>query len=218
MANFKRLLLVDDSEIDRRILRNILSKRFEITEVGNGYAALELLMNKKSGIDGMLLDISMPVLDGFDVLRVMTENKIKLPVALVTAEATAENVKFASQFGISDFISKPFDSQTVLDKICRIFGVSKDVPQEKGAEDRVVGSETYATDSYISKLTAIYDTFLKNSGLDPSHCARFKAHGDFAYRIRSCAQAGYRRNRPQDDEQGCVFLQYRSDGNAVALF
>ena len=106
MASFKRLLLVDDSEIDRRILRNILSKRFEITEVGNGYAALELLMNKKSGIDGMLLDISMPVLDGFDVLRVMTENKIKLPVALVTAEATAENVKHASQFGISDFISK----------------------------------------------------------------------------------------------------------------
>ena len=48
MASFKRLLLVDDSEIDRRILRNILSKRFEITEVGNGYAALELLMKKGS--------------------------------------------------------------------------------------------------------------------------------------------------------------------------
>ena len=172
MASFKRLLLVDDSEIDRRILRNILSKRFEITEVGNGYAALELLMKKGSGIDGMLLDISMPVLDGFDFLRVMTENKIKLPVALVTAEATAENVKHASQHGISDFISKPFDSQTVLDKICRIFGVSKEALQEKETEDKVVGSETYATDSYISKLTAIYDTFLKNSGLDPSHCAR----------------------------------------------
>ena len=107
-------------EIDRKILRNILSKRFEITEVGNGCAALELLMKKGAGIDGMLLDISMPVLDGFDVLRVMTENNIKLPVALVTAE----NVKHASQFGVSDFISKPFDSQTVLDKICRIFGVS----------------------------------------------------------------------------------------------
>lgn len=62
MANYKRLLLVDDSEIDRRILRNILSKRFEITEVANGYAALEILMSKNSGIEGMLLDISMPVL------------------------------------------------------------------------------------------------------------------------------------------------------------
>lgn len=170
---FKRLLLVDDSEIDRRILRNILSKRFEIIEVGNGYAALELLMKKGSGIDGMLLDISMPVLDGFDVLRVMTENNIKLPVALVTAEATAENVKHASQFGISDFISKPFDSQTVLDKICRIFGVSVEAGQEKEPEEKAaVGSETYVVDSYISKLKAIYDIFLKNSGLDPSHCER----------------------------------------------
>lgn len=172
MANYKRLLLVDDSEIDRRILRNILSKRFEITEVANGYSALEILMSKNSGIEGMLLDISMPVLDGFDVLRVMAENKIRLPVVLVTAEATAKNVTRASQYGISDFISKPYDSQTVLDKICRIFGVSLDVEKEKDTEDKVIGSETYAVDSYISKLKAIYDTFLKNSGLDPSHCER----------------------------------------------
>lgn len=94
-------------------------------------------------------------------------------MALVTAEATAENVKHASQFGVSDFISKPFDSQTVLDKICRIFGVSVEPEQEKEPEEKAaVGSETYSVDSYISKLTAIYDTFLKNSGLDPSHCAR----------------------------------------------
>lgn len=66
-------------------------------------------MSKNSGIEGMLLDISMPVLDGFDVLRVKAENKIQLPVVLVTAEAIAKNVKRASQYGISDFISKPID-------------------------------------------------------------------------------------------------------------
>ena len=175
MSRIKRLLIVDDSEIDRRILSNILSKRFEIAEVENGYSALEIITKKSSGIDGMLLDISMPMLDGFNVLNVMSENKIKIPVVLVTAEATATNVKRASRYEISDFISKPFDVQTVLDKIGRIFGAETDTdPAEKAAaeENYFVGTETYATDSYISKLKALYDLFLKNAGLDPTHCSR----------------------------------------------
>ncbi|MGN0655211.1 MAG: response regulator [Ruminiclostridium sp.] len=173
MPHIKRLLIVDDSEIDRRILRNILSKRFEIAEVENGYSALEIITKKSSGIDGMLLDISMPVLDGFNVLNVMSENKIRIPVVLVTAEATAANVKRASQYEISDFISKPFDAQTVLDKIGRIFGAETDNEPEKPVDESYfVGTETYATDSYISKLTGLYDLFLKNAGLDPTHCSR----------------------------------------------
>lgn len=172
MSNNKRLLIVDDSEMDRRILRNILSRRFEIAEVENGYSALELITRKASKIDGVLLDLSMPVLDGFNVLNVMSENGIKIPVVLVTAEATAENVQRASQYDIADFISKPFDSPTVLEKVGKIFGVETDPDIVKKNDDYEVGTETYSTDSYISKLTAIYDTFLKNSGLDSSHCSR----------------------------------------------
>lgn len=172
MANVKRLLIVDDSELDRQILRNILSRRFEIAEVENGYSALELITRKSSKIDGVLLDLSMPVLDGFNVLNVMSENKIKIPVVLVTAEATAENVQRASRYDIAGFISKPFDSSTVLKKVGKIFGVNTDQEIIRPSENLEVSTETYSTDSYISKLTAIYDAFLKNSGLDPAHCAR----------------------------------------------
>ncbi|MGN0701128.1 MAG: response regulator [Oscillospiraceae bacterium] len=84
MSNIKRLLIVDDSEVDRRILRNILSRRFEIAEVENGYSALELLTRKSAKIDGVLLDLAMPVLDGFNVLNVMHENGIKIPVVLAS--------------------------------------------------------------------------------------------------------------------------------------
>ncbi|MGN1338992.1 MAG: response regulator [Oscillospiraceae bacterium] len=172
MPNIKRLLIVDDSEMDRQILRNILSRRFEIAEVENGYSALELLNRKTSKIDGVLLDLSMPVLDGFNVLNVMSENGIKIPVVLVTAEATAANVQRASKYDIADFISKPFDAPTVLEKVGKIFGVETDPEIVKSNDERYAGTETYSTDSYISKLTAIYDTFLKNSGLDSSHCSR----------------------------------------------
>ena len=122
MSRIKRLLIVDDSEIDRRILRNILSKRFEIAEVENGNSDLEIITKKYSGINGMLVDISITALEGFNVLNVMSENKSKTPVILVTEEATASNVTRASRYEISDFISKPLDVQTVLDKIRRIFG------------------------------------------------------------------------------------------------
>lgn len=78
MIDSKRLLIVDDSEIDRKIfrkiLRNILSKYFEITEVENGYAALEIFTKRTSLFDAVLLDISMPVLDGFNVFDIMSEN------------------------------------------------------------------------------------------------------------------------------------------------
>lgn len=172
MADIKRLLIVDDSEIDRKILRNILSKRFEIAEVENGYDALELITRVNSNIDGMLLDISMPVLDGFNVLNVMSENDINIPVVLVTAEANAENVHRALHYGVSDFISKPFEVQTVMDKIGKIFGV-EDMPEaQRDITKNSVSTETYETDTYISKLKGIYDDFLKNADLDPSHCSR----------------------------------------------
>ena len=100
MANTKRLLIVDDSEIDRTILSNILSKCFEVLEAENGYAALELITKNKVKIDGVLLDISMPVLNGFDVLSVLCENHVDIPIVLVTAEATADNVRRAAKFDV----------------------------------------------------------------------------------------------------------------------
>ena len=69
------LLIVDDSEIDRAILKNILTSYYNVIEANNGYAALEILNNPSLHIDGMLLDISMPGLDGFSVLNLLDKSR-----------------------------------------------------------------------------------------------------------------------------------------------
>lgn len=80
-SGLKKLLLVDDSEIDREILKSILGDDYEITEADNGYAALKVIPKLINELDAILLDVSMPILDGFSVLRLMRENNLdKVPV------------------------------------------------------------------------------------------------------------------------------------------
>lgn len=172
MANTKRLLIVDDSEIDRTILSNILSKCFEVLEAENGYAALELITKNKVKIDGVLLDISMPVLNGFDVLSVLCENHVDIPIVLVTAEATADNVRRAAKFDVAGFISKPFNSQVILEKLGSIFEIDRAPASLKIREENLRKTKAYEVDDYISKLSLIYRSYLRNIGLDDSHCCR----------------------------------------------
>lgn len=172
MATAKRLLIVDDSEIDRSTLRNILNRCFDITEVENGYAALELVTKKNSNIDGVLLDISMPVIDGFNVLEIMSENNINIPIVLVTAEATAANVQRAAKYNIAGFISKPFNPHVILEKLGNIFGADNLTEVVETHEESFGKTEKNETDNYISKLSFIYRSYLKNIGLDDSHCSR----------------------------------------------
>ncbi len=165
----KKLLLVDDSEIDRGILRNILQNDFDIAEVDNGYAALEIIFSGRPHIDGVLLDIFMPVLDGFNVLRLMKESKIEnLPVILVTANATKPNVEKAIFYKVTDFITKPFNASSITERLRAIFSIeeSKEVviPEQTFSDNDVA-----ETNTYISKLKKIYNEYLKNNNKDDLH-------------------------------------------------
>ena len=76
MNDYKRLLIIDDSEVDRSILKKILEIDFHILEAENGFKGMETLLENRRRIDGILLDLHMPVLDGFHVLELMKENKV----------------------------------------------------------------------------------------------------------------------------------------------
>ena len=79
--NERTILIVDDSEIDREILRNILEEEFQVMEAENGFVAIEMVSSRKDEIDAIMLDISMPHISGFDVLRLMQDNGIsEIPV------------------------------------------------------------------------------------------------------------------------------------------
>lgn len=114
----KKILIVDDSEPDRTVLKSMLHEDFKIMEADSGFSALQIMSERKSELDAVLLDISMPVLDGFGVLQNMKEKKIKgISIFMITSEATKDNVERAAEFGVSDFIKKPFERETILERL-----------------------------------------------------------------------------------------------------
>ena len=158
----RKLLIVDDSEIDREILKNILSDDFEILEAENGFSAIENISTHKHEIDAILLDISMPLISGFDVLRLLQDNGLNyIPVFLITAEATKENVMRAAEFGIAEFISKPFDREDILRRMKSQLGVV--------TQYWLTMEDISQISQYMSKLEAIYKIYLSNFGKDDSH-------------------------------------------------
>ncbi len=115
----EKILIVDDSEMNRAILTEILDKRYELVEAENGEAALEALEKHKTDISLVLLDIVMPVMDGFEVLAVMNETHIieKIPVIMISAENGTGHIKRAYDLGVSDYISRPFDAEVVQKRV-----------------------------------------------------------------------------------------------------
>lgn len=159
----KRLLLADDSFIDREILHHILENHFEITDAKNGYEALNLLTKKEEHYDAMLLDVMMPVIDGFSVLQLMENNRIeKLPVIMMTAEATKENVRRAGEYGVTSFVSKPFDPETVLEKVHTLLNIEQRTPLKDIGPLKEF--DINDTNVYIGRLQGIYKEYLKNRG------------------------------------------------------
>lgn len=161
----KKILIVDDSEIDREVLKNILYDDFDIMEAESGYAALEIILKQKDILDAILLDISMPVLSGFDVLKLMRENHVtNIPVFLISAEANEGNIKKAAYYNITEFIVKPFDRDEVLKRIRLKLGVITDYSLSDEDID-----ETY---KFISQLEAVYNGYMSNYEMDNGHCMR----------------------------------------------
>ena len=105
----KIILIVDDVEVNRAILSATFQQEYDILEAVNGREALEVIEQHKEKISAVLLDIIMPVMDGFEVLEVMNnEGWIeKIPVFLITAESSPEVMRKGYEMGVVDIIGKP---------------------------------------------------------------------------------------------------------------
>ena len=118
----KRILIIDDSEIDRAILENILFLDFNIETDENGYKGVERILKGAPRIDGILLDLHMPIMDGFGVLELLKENDITdIPIVIITAESTESNLIKAYPYNIADFICKPYDPDSLLPRLTAAF-------------------------------------------------------------------------------------------------
>ena len=114
-----KILIVDDSELNRELLAGMLEDEYEIYQVENGKKAIDILEENREQFKLVLLDINMTVMDGYEVLSIMKRRKWldKLPVIVISAEISGESVKKAYELGASDYFVRPFNVAIVLRRV-----------------------------------------------------------------------------------------------------
>ena len=118
MNEKQTILIVDDSKFNRDILKEILGETYHYLEAENGNQAIQLV-GDNLGIDLMLLDIHMPQMDGFEVLEMMNKSQCinETPVIMISSEESVTMMRKAYEMGITDYITRPFDSVIVKKRV-----------------------------------------------------------------------------------------------------
>ena len=118
-ASSNTILIVDDDMINRKILGKIFSGYYKVEEAENGRVGIERLMDGRSRLCAILLDVLMPEMTGIEVLRWMKGRELleKIPVFLITSERSEDIVREAYQLGVMDVIQKPVISYVVLRRV-----------------------------------------------------------------------------------------------------
>lgn len=115
----QKILIVDDSEMNRSILADILGEEYEILEAQDGLEAIDMIKRYELDISVVLLDIIMPHMNGFEVLDIMKQNHWieDIPVIVISAENGSKQVEKAYDLGVTDFIMRPFDALIVYRRV-----------------------------------------------------------------------------------------------------
>lgn len=115
----EKVLIVDDSDINREILSTILKNQYEIIEAASGEQCIEKIKSAGEDISLILLDLIMPGMSGFDVLNYLNDNRLigKIPVITITGDESDNSVREAYEKGVSDYITRPFDARVVYRRV-----------------------------------------------------------------------------------------------------
>ena len=119
LQNKSQILLVDDSKMNRMILKEILGGDYSILEAENGQECLEKMQAEAGNIALVLLDINMPVMDGFEVLKAMNANHTieDTPVIMISSEDSDAAIRRSYELGASDYVNRPFDARIVYRRV-----------------------------------------------------------------------------------------------------
>lgn len=212
----QKILVVDDSALNRELLAEMLSDDYKISEARNGQEAVELLADHWQEYRLVLLDINMPVMDGYEVLRYMRAHNWleSLPVIAISAETGEDNIGLAYELGVSDYFKRPFD----------IVAVRRRVRNTIALYDKISGNLQDAVGMLSSfflrilKVNLTTDTYwvLKNNEKQ----GLFDKITAFSGRLQEYANQGY--IYPEDMEEYRQFCdierlrKYFADGNQQA--
>lgn len=119
LQNKSQILLVDDSAMNRMMLTEILGDSYHILEAENGRECMEKLQAEAGNIALVLLDINMPVMDGFEVLKAMNANHTieDIPVIMISSEDSDATIRRSYELGASDYVNRPFDARIVYRRV-----------------------------------------------------------------------------------------------------
>lgn len=115
----KRVLIVEDNDINRKILTRIVSARYDVVEAANGQEALEILDKSQGSIDLILLDIVMPVMNGYEFLKEWKKNSqyASVPVIVTTEHHSEKDEIIALSYGATEFVGKPYQPEIIMHRI-----------------------------------------------------------------------------------------------------
>lgn len=141
----KTILIVDDTELNRCVLADILQDDYNIVEACNGREAIEILKKHDASISLLLLDLIMPEMTGFDVLAIMQKNHWHetIPVVIISSENSPEYIEKSFEYGVVDYISRPFDPTIVTQRVKNtIILYSKQKELEALIKEQVIEKES----------------------------------------------------------------------------
>ena len=124
MDKKQKILIVDDAKFNRDILKEILGDTYNYLEAENGNQAIQMI-GENIGINLMLLDINMPQMNGFEVLEIMKRSQCiaETPVIMISSEDAVNTMRKAYELGITDYITRPFDSVIVKKRVQNTLGL-----------------------------------------------------------------------------------------------
>ncbi len=113
----KTILIAEDNESNYILMTYILKRNYQIVRAHNGREAVEI--SEKGGIDLILMDLKMPVMDGLEATRIIKDATPELPIIMLTANVFENDRLAAMNAGCDDFLSKPINSKVCLDTIAK---------------------------------------------------------------------------------------------------
>ena len=167
-----RLLIADDSKMNREILKEILGDEYIVTEAKDGTEAIELLKKEEDSFSALLLDLNMPETNGYQVLEWMNEEYVieRIPVIVILAEDNHESIEKAYELGAMDYFTHPFDMFEIQKRVAGTLNLYKKYENLIMASKQVI----YVCNSDYSRILYASDGF----------CRKFNVERNNQYKIK----------------------------------
>ena len=150
------ILIVDDEERMRKLIKDFLvQKNFNILEAEDGEKALKIYSENKNKINLILLDVMMPKLDGWSVLRQIRQENKTLPIVMLTARAEEQDELFGFELGVDEYITKPFSPKVLVARVEAILKRTSPKTKELKSYDGIVINSEGRTVTVDGKLVEL---------------------------------------------------------------